>query len=131
MIDCENEVRTRIAIPLRTAFDGIDISGDYATVPSACPHVTIEQIDNRVVRSRTDGTHEMAEVVFEVNVYSNSSSGKKTEAKKIINLIDEIFFGMNFRRLNLDPVRNRDDLTIYRITARYQAQTDGTNFYRS
>ena len=131
MIDCENEVYTRIADRLRKAVPGIDISGVYVNIPSAFPHVSIEQSDSRVVKKQTDGEHEMAEVSFEVNVYSNARNQRKSEANNIANLIDEMLFGMNFRRISRGPTPNPEDLAIYRITARYSAYTDGQFFYRS
>lgn len=130
MIDCENEVYTKIATVLRESFSGIDVTGDSSNIPSGFPHVSIEQIDNRELRNRTDD-HEMIDVVFEVNVYSNAKNRKKTEAKTIAKVIDDVFAGMNFRRMSLDRTPNRDDLTIYRLTGRYEGRTDGTYFYRS
>ena len=131
MLDCENEVYTKIATALRNDFAGIDITGVYVNAPSAFPHVNITQIDNLTVKANTTNTYEMAEVVFEVNVYSNKRSEKKSECKQIMNVIDGIFFGMNFRRMSLTPVPNMEDATIYRLVARYRARTDGKYFYRS
>lgn len=72
----------------------------------------------------------MAQVMFEVNVYSNKAEGKKTECKTIMNEIDKTLFAMNFKRLALTPVPNMEDATIYRLVARYRVATDGTHFYR-
>lgn len=130
MIDCENEVYTRVVTVLREKFPGIDLTGDYTKAPSSFPHVSITQSDNAVIAERTTGTKEMAQVMFEVNVYSNLQPGKKTECKKIMKVIDEVLFGMNFRRMVLTPVPNMEDATIYRLTARYRVATDGKNFYR-
>ena len=130
MIDCENEVYTRVVTVLREKFPGIDLTGDYTKAPSSFPHVSITQSDNAVIAERTTGTKEMAQVMFEVNVYSNLQPGKKTECKKIMKVIDEVLFSMNFRRIMLTPVPNMEDATIYRLTARYRVATDGKNFYR-
>ena len=130
MIDCENEVYTRVVTVLREKFPGIDLTGDYTKAPSSFPHVSITQSDNAVIAERTTGTKEMAQVMFEVNVYSNLQPGKKTECKKIMKVIDEVLFSMNFRRMVLTPVPNMEDATIYRLTARYRVATDGKNFYR-
>lgn len=78
----------------------------------------------------TSGKEAMSLVMFEINVYSNKSEGKKTECKSIAKAIDEKMFSMNFRRLAFTPVPNLEDATIYRIIARYSAATDGENFYR-
>ena len=130
MIDCENEVYTRVAQELRAAHSGINVTGDYANVPSSFPHVSIIQSDNLTVKKYTDD-EEMIQAVFDVDIYSNAKTGKKTEAKKISKTVSDAFFRMNFRRLHLIPVPNRDDPSIYRLTASFEAMTDGVNFYRS
>lgn len=130
MIDCENEVYTRIARVLREKFPGINIAGEYVKAPSSFPHVSITQSDNSAVSEKMTGSAEMAQVMFEINVYSNRTEGKKTECKTIAKAIDEVLFGMNFKRLALNPVPNLEDATIYRIVARYRAMTDGQYFYR-
>ena len=130
MIDCENEVYTRIARVLREKFPGINITGEYVKAPSSFPHVSITQSDNSAVSEKMTGNAEMAQVMFEINVYSNKTDGKKTECKTIAKVIDEVLFGMNFKRLALTPVPNLEDATIYRIVARYRAMTDGQYCYR-
>jgi len=130
MIDCENEVYTKVAQALRTAHSGINITGDYTNVPSSFPHVCITQIDSVKVRYDSD-EGEMTEVTFKAEIYSNAKSGKKTEAKKIARTVDEAFRKMNFRRMSLNPIPNTDDPTIYRLVGAYEAKTDGTFFYRS
>lgn len=131
MIDCENEVYTRIAEALRSDFPEINVSGEYANIPSAFPHVSFVQSDNKTVKGSTGIDKEMAEVMFEVNVYSNKKTGRKTECKQIIKKIDDVMFSMNFRRLSLTVVPNLENATIYRLVARYSAWTDGQYFYRS
>lgn len=130
MIDCENEVYTRVARVLREKFPGIDIAGEYVNAPSVFPHVSITQSDNAVISAKMTGSSEFAQVMFEVNVYSNKTEGRKSECKSIMNAIDEILFRMNFKRLALTPVPNMEDATIYRLVARYRVATDGKHFYR-
>lgn len=130
MNDCENEVYTRVAKVLREKFPGIDIAGEYVNAPSSFPHVSITQSDNSVITEQTTGCAEMAQVMFEVNVYSNKTEGKKTECKSIMREIDKVLFSMNFKRLALTPVPNMEDATIYRLVARYRVATDGKYFYR-
>ena len=130
MIDCENEVYTRIARVLRDKFPGINIAGEYVNAPSSFPHVSITQSDNSVVSEQMTGSAEMAQVVFEINIYSNKADGRKTECKDIAKVIDDVMFRMNFKRMALTPIPNMEDATIYRIVARYRAMTDGKYFYR-
>lgn len=130
MIDCENEVYTRIARVLRDKFPGINIAGEYVNAPSSFPHVSITQSDNSVVSEQMTGSAEMAQVMFEINIYSNKADGRKTECKNIVKVIDDVMFKMNFKRMALTPIPNMEDATIYRIVARYRAMTDGKYFYR-
>ena len=130
MIDCENEVYTRIARVLRDKFPGINIAGEYVNAPSSFPHVSITQSDNSVVSEQMTGSAEMAQVMFEINIYSNKADGRKTECKTIAKVIDDVMFRMNFKRMALTPIPNMEDATIYRIVARYRAMTDGKYFYR-
>ena len=46
MIDCENEVFTRLANVLRTEFPGINLTGEYLNTPPKFPHVSIIESDN-------------------------------------------------------------------------------------
>lgn len=130
MIDCENEVYTRIARVLRDKFPGINIAGEYVNAPSSFPHVSITQSDNSVVSEQMTGSAEMAQVMFEINIYSNKADGRKTECKSIAKVIDDVMFKMNFKRIVLTPIPNMEDATIYRIVARYRVMTDGKYFYR-
>ena len=130
MIDCENEVYTRIARVLRDKFSGINIAGEYVNAPSSFPHVSITQSDNSVVSEQMTGSAEMAQVMFEINICSNKADGRKTECKAIAKVIDDVMFRMNFKRMALTPIPNIEDATIYRIVARYRAMTDGKYFYR-
>ena len=66
-------------------------------------------------------THEEVHslLMFEVNVYSNKLSGRKTECKQIMKIINEEFMDRGFRRTGLRPIPNLYDATIYRMVARY------------
>ena len=130
MIDCENEVYTRIARVLRDKFPGINIAGEYVNAPSSFPHVSITQSDNSVVSEQMTGSAEMAQVMFEVKIYSRKADGRRTECRSSAKVIDDVMFKMNFKRMALTPIPNMEDATIYRIVARYRVMTDGKYFYR-
>jgi hypothetical protein len=59
--------------------------------------------------------------MYEVNVYSNKTKGKKSECKAIAALIDNELATLGFSRTMLQPIPNMDDATIYRMTGRYTA----------
>lgn len=132
MIDVESQIYTPIAEALRAAFPGISVSGDYTLAPSSFPHVSIVEQDNYLSTAHADSgdTEKVATLMYQVDVYSNKGIGRKTEARSIMKVIDDLMYKKNFTRLSLSPVPNMEDTTIYRLTGRYRAETDGTTIYR-
>ena len=136
MIDIENEIFTELAQALRAEFPALSEPGNvtsvYVKAPSRFPHVSITESDNYMTRSRLDNglVEKYSTLMYEVNVYSNRTSGKKAEAKEIMYFLDKLLYEHNFVRLSYSPVPNMEDATIYRIVARYSVETDGKNLYR-
>ena len=129
MIDIENIVFSSIAGVLRAEYPDIFVSGEFTDLPAKFPAVTIVESDNSIVqRMRTTNIENAANVMYEVNVYSNKIGYKKSEAKEILSTIDEEFSRLGFARTMCNPVANLQDATIYRIVARYEAAVD-KNFW--
>lgn len=123
MIDIENTVFNMVATRVREIFPDIFIAGEYVKSPPSFPAVSLVEMENSTrVETIDSGSNENhANVMYEVNVYSNKTAGKKTECKSIIALIDEELLRMGFSRSTLTPVPNEDDSTIYRMVGRYRA----------
>lgn len=123
MIDIEADVFDRVAKKARKQFPKIFIAGEYVKTPSSFPAVSLVEMDNVVREGTVDsGSNENhVNVMYEVNVYSNKTTAKKTECKKIIALIDAEMIAMGFTRVTLTPVPNEHDSTIYRMVGRYRA----------
>ena len=123
MIDIENEVFDRVAKLVREQFPNIFMAGEYVKSPSSFPAVSLMEMDNSIRESTVDsGSNENhANVMYEVNVYSNKTNVKKSECKSIIALIDTEMTAMGFVRSTLTPVPNEYDSTIYRMVGRYRA----------
>ena len=115
MIDLESDILDYVAKRLRAEHAGIWIAGEYVDVPAKFPAVTLVEADNRVLtRMRTsDDIENGVSVMWDMNVYSNKTAGKKAEAK-------EIGFTRTFR----EQVPNINNATIYRIVCRYEAVID-------
>lgn len=131
MIDIESLVFTPIAQAVREQFNA-NVTGEYVKAPSKFPHASIVESDNYVALANRDSSaaEKYATVMYEVNVYSNKTSGKKSECRAILGLIDSMMYELNFTRIAMTPVPNLEDATIYRVTARYRAVTDGENIFR-
>lgn len=132
MIDIEKLVYTPIAEALRAKFDGISVSGEYVNEPAKFPYVSIVEQDNYMSTKRLDSSEseKFATLMYEVNVYSDKAGSKKSTCREIMNMVDDMLYKRNFIRLSLSPVPNMENGTIYRLVARYRAETDGTNIYR-
>lgn len=124
MIDAETEIFNTIATVLREKYSSIFITGEYVPSPSSFPCVSIIEEDNQVWKNSRDSsnTENHVQVIYEVNVYSNKITGKKSQCKEIIAVIDSTMQDMGFTRTMLGPIPNEDGTaSIYRMTARYRA----------
>ena len=121
MIDIENEVFTTVANAVRTEYPDVYMVGEYVREPSKFPCVSLIEMDNSAYdKTQTSGKLENhASVMYELDVYSNKTSGKKSECKKISALIDKEMSALGFSRTMLQPILNVDDATIYRMKGRY------------
>ena len=72
------------------------------------------------------------DVMYEINVYSNRTQGKKEQAKSIMDVVDATMADLGFTRTYRNPVPNFNDATIFRLVARYEATVlpEGNNGYR-
>jgi hypothetical protein len=123
MIDMENEIFAEVSRKVREAFPNIFLTGEYVKSPSSFPCASLVEVDNSAYRQTqtTEGKENHAAVMYELNVYSNKTKGKKAECKQIVAFLDEILMGLNFTRIMLEPVPNQDEATIYRMLGRYRA----------
>lgn len=129
MIDIENAVFNRVVTKVREVFPDIFMTGEYVKSPPSFPAASLMEMDNSTrIETIDSGSNENhANVMYEINVYSNKTVGKKTECKAIIALIDEEMLAMGFSRSTLTPVPNENDSTIYRMVGRYRAAVSSTH----
>lgn len=123
MIDIETEVFGIVSSDVRLKYPKVYMTGEYVKSPPSFPCVSLIETDNQVYRNTRDSgcIENHAQIQYEVNVYSNRTSGKKAECKEIISLIDSKMEKLGFTRTFMNPVPNEQDATIYRMIARYRA----------
>ena len=127
MIDIENQVFSVVAGTLRNTYNGIFVSGEMTDTPARFPAVTIVESDNSVLQRMSTYApyiENAASLMYEVNVFTNTIGYKKSEAKDIMESIDQEFSKLGFTRTMCNPVSNLQDATIYRVVARYQGVVD-------
>lgn len=121
-----------IATALREQFNGIYVTGEYVDAPPQFPAVSIIEADNYLdyEKASSKADEEYSIIMYEVEVFTNLPSGKQKQARDILEFIDAILYDLNFIRLSAMPVPNMANTSIYRLVARYRAETDGTTLYR-
>ena len=122
MIDIESEVFDDVSKVVRKEYPNVYMTGEYVRVPPSFPCVSLIEADNQIYRNTRDSGHleNHVQVIYEVNVYSNKTTGKKTECKAIISLIDSRMESLGFTRTILTPEPNEQD-GKYRMVGRYRA----------
>ena len=122
MIDIEYAVFSQVAEAFDEAYPNGSRYGEQTTSPPRFPCLTLEQVDNFTYEGSLDDSksENNAWLVFEVNVYSNLTSGAKQQCKEIMELVDRQLQGLNFVRLFCNPGKNADK-KYFRMTARYRA----------
>ena len=123
MIDIENDIFNTVATVVREKYPEVYMVGEYVKTPPKFPFISLVEMDNQSYqRTEDSGSSENhASVMYEVNVYSNKTVGKKSECKAIAAVIDEQMLALGFARTMLQPIPNLDDATIYRMVGRYSA----------
>ena len=132
MIDIESYVFSKVKQEAIKVFPKLSMKGEEIRVPSEIPCASLEEIDNvsydKTADSSSNENH--AEVTYELSVYSNKTSGKKSECKKIFALIDGLMLDMGFSRIMKKP-QPIEDSSVYRLIGRYRGVVDkDKNIYR-
>lgn len=131
MIDIETKIYSPIATALKAKYPDIFVTSEPVATPGKPLVVGIVQQDNYMSANKLDnsGRERFATLMFQIDVYSNLQTGKKSKCKEVMGFIDEMMFKLNFTRLSLTPLPS-PDTGYYRYTARYRAETDGETMYR-
>ena len=123
MIDFQNEIFTSVATTVRAKHPGAWVVGEYTRSPSKFPAVTLDEIENVTVPALVDSSDEerYCGVTYRLQVFSNKTAGKKTEARAVFSTADGVMRGLGFRRITYTTTPEIYDSTIYSITATYEA----------
>lgn len=118
--DIENAVYTAVTGKVKSIHSTLSTSSWQDAVPSSFPFALVCQTDEYDVQRTLNSSHsnEFRHVVFEVNVYSASKKGRKSEAKAIARDFAAAFRSLGFiETAGGHPVDLTDDSN--RLIARY------------
>ena len=122
MIDIENKLRGIVLDAVKAEYPRFVLYDSYPDKSDTFPCGAFEMTDNRTyVESQDTNLHENhARIFIAIDIYSNKQNGRKTEAKKIAEIVDNTMQDYNFTRTMYRPTPNVDR-SIWRITLRYEA----------
>ena len=121
IIDAESFVYSKVSAALRAYNENIFVSGEYVDTPAKFPAVTLIEANNSIYRkAKTTNIENAVSVLYEANVFTNRIGYKKSDAKDILEVLDNEMLRLGFTRTMAQPMPNLPDATIYRITARYE-----------
>lgn len=122
MIDVESQIFTKVYDAVKAVYPDCDVKSELDLEPTAARAVMIEEIGNSSNQQTASSTNmeNHAIIDYEVNVFSSKASGRKTEAKAILAIVDGVLLSLNFQRLSTTPA-SLSDSTRYRLVSRYTA----------
>ena len=123
MIDIEVDVYDIVYRKAVKRFPNLFMTGEYVRSPSSFPCSSLVEMDNTAYQrtQSSDSVENHAEVMYELNTYSNKTKGRKAECREIMVFLDSVMGSLGFTRIMMNPIPNLNDATIYRMTARYKA----------
>jgi hypothetical protein len=135
MIDKSDEVFDRVmtyVISQNPELTEENFGSDEVDAPPVFPFISIVQAE---VKTYADGQDDrlrenMAELMFRVQIYSNSTTGKREQCRMLSHDVDDYMMRMNFSRETLGFVTNMSNNSIARLVGTYSVLADDNNFYR-
>ena len=121
IFDIESFVYAKVSGDVKVFNEDIYTTGEYVDSPAKFPAVSIIEMSNSVLeKMSTTNIENAASVMYEVNIYTNRIGYRKSDAKDILQVVDNAMNELGFVRIMAQPTPNIADATIYRITARYR-----------
>lgn len=124
MIDVSNEIFNAVATDLRLTYEGIKVVGEYVATPTVFPTVTIDETQNIPAHLDSAVQNKYAEVVYRIQIFSNSKTGKRAEARKIFSTVDAKLQELGLYAVTYTTTPAIYNSEIYSITATYRAVVD-------
>ena len=124
MIDKSNEIFNAVATDLRSLYSGIKVVGEYVATPTVFPTVTLDEIQNIPTHLDSGSENKYAEVLYRVQVFSNSPDGKRTQARSIYGTVDAKMQALGLLAVSYSTTPAIYNSEIYSITATYRGVID-------
>lgn len=126
MFDIQKEIYTTVANAVSESYSTCRITNSFVYAPAQFPCVAIVLSDSGMTYQMRDssGNDNFRDITLTVDVYSNKTNGKKTEAESIMQIIIDTLFPLNFNMVSCKPFSDLNNAQNYRITATFTATVD-------
>ena len=129
MIDIYSQVFTAVynAVKASDAYPNATVEDEYPNaLPAKFPAVTLAETRNLNDRYLNDSSEreKFSRIRYRVRVYSNKQNTRKSEARAIFSLVDDVMFGLGFRRQAYTATPEIYNSTIYGISADFESVVD-------
>lgn len=134
MFDIQREIFTTVADAVLAVSPTCRITNAFVYVPASFPCVAVVLSDDGTKDETIDSSHadNFRDITITVDVYSNKTDGKKTEAETLMQTVQDTLLPLNFKMVSCKPFGNINNASNYRITATFTATVgaDGTIYSR-
>lgn len=124
MIDVFPLIYTAAASGLKAAHPDIKVTGEVSDQVAQFPCVQIEEYSNVPIWQDNGDSSDYALLRYRVRVFSNSLTGKVSEARAILSTLDAVFEPLNLRRKSFVAQNGLYNNSAYRIEATYEVVSD-------
>ena len=129
MIDIYSQVFTALynAVKAVDAYPNAVVEDEYPNaLPGSFPAVTVAETRYLNDRSLNDSSarEKFARVRYRVRIYSNKQGTRKSEARAIFAITDDVMWSLGFRRQAYTATPEIYHSTIYGISAEYESVVD-------
>ena len=126
MFNIQREIFTTVANEVLASYPACRITNAFVYAPAEFPAVAIVLSDDDMTDNTRDSSKadNYRDITVTVDVYSNKTDGKKTEAEVIAQIVIDTLTPLNFDMRSCRPLSNLNNATTYRITATFTATVD-------
>lgn len=134
MFEKQREIFTTVATAILNASPSCRVTNAFIYAPAVFPCVAVVlSSDGTNSRMRdSSNTDNFRDITITVDVYSNKTDGKKTEAESLMQIVIDTLYPLNFNMVSCNPFSDMNNASNYRITATFIATIDsnGTLYTR-
>lgn len=120
------EIYTDVTNAVLASYPTCTIRNSFVYAPDAFPFASIVMSGDGNTQNTRDSSDvdKYNDITATVDIYTNKTDGKKTQAEDIMGIINKKFFSLNFKLVSCKPNSNISNAQIYRLSATFTATVD-------